>query len=336
PGGPVIWWWACTPGTDPRADVIEGLAADTTARYESFEVRAAALDDAVSAMCAGTGSLEDAREAWQAAREPWKRSQIVAFGPVLTFPERYGPKLDDWPVDADAIEALVASDAPVSAADFAAMGTATRGLPVVEWLLYGETPDEPRRCAVLAGAAGDVRANASMLADAWRVDWQQRLSSPELAADDDWDTVQDVVDEWVNRSVYTVADLRGLRLGKPLGDDSGGVPQPQLVESRPSGRSLQDARDVLQGVRAAWRGEAGPGLRSLVEDAALADRVDGLFDGCDARLAEVPEPLATTVVEQPEIVARAQEALQALQITMQLEVAQALSVTLAFSDEDGD
>ncbi|MCB9685033.1 MAG: imelysin family protein [Alphaproteobacteria bacterium] len=332
----MIWWWACTPGTDPRAEVIEGLAADTTARYEAFEARAATLDDAVAAMCAGTGSLEDAREAWQAAREPWKRAQIVAFGPVVTFPERYGPKLDDWPVDADAVEALVASDAPVSAADFAAMGTATRGLPVVEWLLYGESPEDARRCAVLAGAAGDVHATATALSQAWRDGWQERLGSPETRTDDDWDTVQDVIDEWVNRSVYTLADLRGLRLGKPLGDDTGGVPQPQLVESRPSGRSLRDARDVLQGVRATWEGDAGPGLRSLVEDGALTDRVEGLFDGCDARLAEVPEPLETTVGEQPEIVARAQDALQALQITMQLEVVQALSVTLAFSDNDGD
>lgn len=336
-------------GTDERPAVIASLAEHVAGtRYGEFETRAAALASASAALCAAPseGTLSSAREAWWSAREPWKRAELILFGPVVEYPDRFGPKIDDWPVNADAVEELVAGEGTLDQDAFDGMGSATRGLPVVEYLLWerGEqTVDalssDPRRCEVLAGAAADVSANAARLEEAWRTDWQARLSSPEAKADDDYDTVQDVLDEWVNRMGFTVENIRSTKLGGPLGDSSGGEPQPDAIESRYSGRSLTDARDALAGVRDAWTGDVGgdnPGIVDLVDDASFVTSTDTLFDEAEGRLAEVPETLEETVTLQPEIAARAQEALQALQVAIQVDLAQALGVTVAFNDNDGD
>ena len=340
-----------------RAAVIASLAEHVTlGHYAQFSAQSAALAAATAALCEApdAGRLEAAQAAWWAARAPWKQSEIVQFGPVVEYPERLGPKLDDWPVNADAVETLIASEDALEAASFAEKGSATRGLPMVEYLLWPSTtaPDvlaamaeEPRRCAAAAGAAGDVQANAVLLEETWATDWMPGLAQPSAGDGDDYDSAQDVIDEWVNRMAFTAENIRATKLGKPVGDSAGGEPQPDTLESRPSGRSLQDARDALGGVQAVWDGELvgdsgdtdHPGIADLVgDDPALVSQIDDLLAACALRLAEVPEPLEQTIVLEPEVVSRAQEALQLLQIAIQVDLAQALGVTITFNDNDGD
>ena len=326
----MILWVAGCVSPDPRPEVVAALATDEAHRYDAFASAAEELERASRVLCAAPdeASLAAVRDAWWEARAPWRRATVVGFGPVTELPERLGPKLDTWPVDEDAVETLVASDAPASAEDVRAMGVWTRGLPVVEWRAWaGDPVVDPRRCEVLVGETGAVRADAADLAAAWRDGFVERVP---------FEDPQDGVDAWVNRMAFTVADLRGLRLGRPVGDEDGGTPHPELVESRASGRSLADARDVLEGVRETWAGASGPGIRVLVGDPVLAERVDTLLAGCAERLAIVPEPLERTVSQEPELVARAQEALATLQSTLQTDVAAQLAVTLTFSDDDGD
>lgn len=331
---------------DRRQEVIQSLAQDPAlARMLELEARAAALSTAVVGLCAtpDTETLAAAQAAWWSAHEPLKRLDILQFGPMVEYPDRLRPLLDDSPVNDAAVEALVAGEGTLDQAAFDTMGSATRGFPVVEYLLWapadgvlGALGGDPRRCAVLVGAAADVATNSGRLVTAWTGGWMARLSQPEAHPDDAYDTVQDVLDEWVNRMAFTAENIRSTKLGKPVGDSSGGEPQPDALESPFSARSLLDARDALTGVADVWAGGAGPGIRVLVEDPALAERVDELLAQSAERLAAVPEPLADTITVQPEVVAWAQEALRALQVAAQVELAQALGVTVTFNDNDGD
>jgi predicted lipoprotein len=320
------------------------------ARYGAFAAATAELSAAVGRLCADpTGAppdeagVEAARAAWWAARGPWKQAELIRFGPTVEYPERLGPPIDTWPVEPGAVEALIAGDGPLDAAAFAAQGAGARGLPVIEHLLWADGPTagarlgaEPRRCAALVGLSGDLQANAEALAAAWADPWGPRLTAPAPGDGDRYDDVQDVIDEWVNRMAFTVEELRGVKLGGPLGEGGGAAAQPALAESAASGRGAQDAADALAGVAAAWAGGEGLGVVDLVDDAALAARVQQRLDASAARLDALPAPLGQTVVEQPELVAQAQEALYALQVSLQVELAPAIGVTVTFNDNDGD
>jgi predicted lipoprotein len=326
------WGWvalgltACAGRDDPRLPVLDALATGFVAA--ELEALAQATEALAATSPCGEGAAA-ARDGWWAARAPWKRVELVKFGPVVELPERVGPKLDDWPVNAAAVEALVAGDGPLDAAAFAAMGSATRGFPVVELLLWGEPlAAGTRRCEVATGALADVAAQAAALRGAWADPWGAWLTRP--GGDGPYETVQAVVDEWVNRLGFTVENLRLEKLGKPLGDTSGGEVQADALESPYSGRSLTDARDALAGVAAAWEA-----LRGLATP-AVAEAVDERLDAAAVALAAVPEPLATAIVEDRAAVVAAQEALQALQVVLQVDVASALGVTVVFNDNDGD
>jgi len=79
------------------------------------------------------------------------------------------------------------------------------------------------------------------------------------------------------------------------------------------------------------------GIAALVAgDEQLRDSVNSQLLAAQGRLEEIGEPLEETLLNEPEIVARAQDALRTLQIVLQVDLAQALSVTIAFNDNDGD
>ena len=127
----------------------------------------------------------------------------------------------------------------------------------------------------------------------------------------------------------------------PSGTRSGGSPLPDIIESRFSGRSLEDARDALKGVKAVWRGQADTEELGIVDllaerDSALVQRIDNFLNASANQLATIPEPLSTTINDARDTIPPVQETLRALQVAIQVELAQRLGVTVAFNDNDGD
>jgi predicted lipoprotein len=306
---------------------------------------AGALEAAAAGLCAAPSpaALEGARAAFWAARAPWKELELVRFGPMVEYPERLGPKLEDLPLQQDAVEELIAGDEPLDAAAFARRGTATRGFPVAEHLLWGggdplaDLQADPRRCAALVGVSGDLAATAGLLRPAYEAGWTEALTRPTANTPGAWRSAQDVLDEWVNRVAFTVEGIRVDQLGKPLGDADGGSPRPDALQSGLSGRSLTDARDALAGLRRAWRPDGAPGLAALAAaDFHLVDALDSGFAEADAALGAVPEPLSTAIVDARPAVVAAQDALQRLQVAVQVELTQELGTSVVFNDNDGD
>lgn len=344
-----------TPGEIPPAPVRDGVLEDLASgvalgSYEALELRARSLADAAETLCAGptAATLDATRDAWWAARESWKNSEIVHFGPAEDYPERLGPRIEGArPTNTTAIEEAVSSATTFDQAAFDGMGTATRGFGVIEYLMWGAGEDTlaglvatPARCAFVAGAANDLASSTEQLADAWRAPWLERIARPTPNADTMYQVPQDVINEWVNRMAFTLENSRSMKFGAPAGDMSGGTPQPDTVESPYSARSLTDARDAFAGVRAVWAGGLNGGELGIVDllrdDPDLVARVDGAFEVAEGWLMSVPEPLATTVTTDPASVVSTQEALRDLQVLIQVDVAQALGVTITFNDNDGD
>lgn len=315
-----------------------------TPGYAAVRDDAALLDEAATAFCAAPdeAGLLATRQAWDATQGAWKRMSIVAFGPSVDEPHRYEPLLDFWPVRDGVVDDLVAGDTDLSYATVSTLGASARGLPVVAYLLWH--PDQTdaswfdeRRCTYLTALTEDLHANASGLHDAW-VDYAVQLADP-AAHDLAYASHQQVVDEWVNRVLFAYDDIRSEKLGKPLGDASQGTPSPEAVESRFSKRSLQDAIDTWDGAEAVL-GDREHGLVALMP----LDRTPiGFFDDLDAArtaartaLGGIHEPLSEAVVDHRDGVVAAQDAIRTVQVLLQVDMTQALGVTLAFNDNDGD
>ena len=337
---------------DNKINVLRSISSNVIlARYDSFSTLSQALSNTIDLLCESPSeqSLMTAQEAWWAARNPWKRSEIVNFGPIREYPLRLGPKIDKWPVNEQAVEEVIAAREITSQEQFSARGGATRGLPVIEYLLWYERPNETifdrldqdmRRCEVLKFASQDVADSARLLAVAWREEGWLELTESTASYDAPFSDEDSVISELVNRMAFTVENIRVDKFEKPLGDLTPGNALPDIIESRFSKRSIEDAQDSLQGVAEIWHGtgedENRDGLKFIISDLLVVDAISEALEEARLKLAGLEGELTELPLTHPGELRAAIESLTNLQRVIQTDLSQATSATIKFNDTDGD
>ena len=204
--------------------------------HEAFVTTSTALVAAGTAFCADVGNVAGytaVQEAWKATHAAYKGIELLRFGPIVAYPERYGPTVDFWPAREARIDAVLDGDDDITMAFIGAQGAVARGLPVVEVLLWpsGENgdgrsryaDDGARRCSYLLAASADIQSLATGLRDSWAVDggaFVRQLSQPTTAGAPtraDWPhfaTTQVAFSEIVNRMGFSIENVRRDRLGR--------------------------------------------------------------------------------------------------------------------------
>lgn len=344
---------ACGGGDDdPRPAVLDHVAhAVAVPEFAAFAGAAEAARGALADLCAetSTSTLTAARDAWHAERDAWNRTLPFAFGPRKVEQNA----LDFWPVRPTSIEGAVAA-APddVDAAHVAGLGVAARGLPALEYLLWGDDPaavladlSDPaqgaRRCAYARALADDIAARAAALAAAWTDEYAAALADAGRGSAV-YPSIQRGLDEVVNAVIDALLTMVKSRLDAPLGNLTGAAVDPTLLESRYAGRAADDLRASLAGVWAVYHG-ADPdapaaGLSVLVRarDPRLDDRVRAQHARVLDVLDALPGPLADVIVTDRNAVQTVRDELDTLRRLLKLEVASQLGVTLSLTDNDGD
>lgn len=345
------------PQQSPRRRTLEGLIDHVILPLlGDLEDRAGELDARAHELCEQPrpSSLVLARDAWQRARTPLKQAEVLAFGPHTLSPWRLQGQLDFWPVRPGSIETTLEDDAPfvVGDDDRLLLGAAAKGMPAIEYLLYGPGVDaarfeDARRCAYLIALTADLERQARALREAWAGPFGQqlRIAAGDGTADGGmqrYDDIRESFGELVNSLSFTVEVVRTDKLGRPFGL-TGGEPQPDALESRFAQRSIADAIDTLGGVEAIFTGRYDGRSRTGGIAGLLRERgqpQDLLFErhmaAASAALEAIDGPLERAIERDRDGVQAALDALRELQIFLQVELTQALAVTVTFGGSDGD
>jgi predicted lipoprotein len=341
------------PETDARRLLMKGLGEEVwIPNYVEFEERLDDLTGAIKSLCKrpDVDSLTSAQLAWSASRAPWKRNELLGFGPTVDLPLRAGPNIDFWPARTATIDAVIEEETDLSAKVLSERGTAERGLPVMEYLLFtgdGEPEDlfvrSGRRCEYLLALSEDTKAQATALREAWDPEHGDYLSNLVGAgrAGKDFDSIEAALGEVVSRLAFIIENVRGDKLANVLGTRSGGTPQPDSAESRFSGRGLEDMRDNLAGVEQVFFGvkRNGQSLARYLDSIGHKELRSKLKDALEqsySALGAIPSPLGQAVIDDPASVQGAIDTLAELQTLIQSDTINALGVTLTFNDADGD
>lgn len=315
-------------------DFLLARYAETASDAKVLQERARAMTDDPS-----PERLDATRGAWQSARAPFKRTELFAFGPYTEEPLRLGPQIDFWPARPDSVEAIASGTDALPSAE--RLGSATKGFPAIEYLLYGtEDPvsdfsASARRGEYLVLLTSDLALQVKAMHDAWDPDHDDFLAELVQAGRTSalYPSLDRALGEIVNRMGFLVENIRHDKLGKPLGDSAGGTPQPSLCESRFSGRSIGDVLDNLSGLEQIYLG-----LDAYLEERGqhLAHRFHTALAEGRSALHAIPEPLTQALENAPETVRNAIDRLEDLELLIQVDVIHALSLTVGFNDNDGD
>jgi len=337
---------------DTRRELLESWSVGLIVPlYASFEERSAAVASSLDALCAAPSqsSVDAARAAWSAAREPLKRAEVFAFGPYSRPEFRIGPKIDSWPARPDSIEELLAGSGAVDPATVAQLGVWEKGMPVIEYLLYPPQGDataslgDARRCEYLRSVGAELVSRAAELHLAWAPeggDFANQLSGAGRTSTA-FRSLRDAFGEVVNRMGFTIENVRRDKLGAPLGEATGGNPQPAVAESRFSGRSVQDIEDNLTGLEVLYFGDPANNVQGLSRYAKergqdFDERVTTSLAASRSALEAIAAPLTDAVMTEPDVVRDAAARLSELQTLFQVDLIGALGLSLGFNDNDGD
>jgi predicted lipoprotein len=377
---------APTPMTDQRRELLRSWGLELVLpELESVIARARVLRANNDELCAHPSpeALEDARAAWAAARRPWKRLEVFAFGPASERPLQLGPQIDFWPVRTAAIDAALRDGAYL---DASLLGT-QKGFPGIEYLLFGPDANAltnspaslgDASVEILEAGAGDLRDAAVAVAGpdagvaagssprraarercqylqvmsealvddvarlhrAWDPQHDDFLSQLTLAGNGstEFDSLPMAFGLVVNRMAFIVERIRAEKLSVPMGADGAHL-QLDKLESRFSGRSVTDMLDNLDGVEAAYFGVGdGRGLDDYLvhRGKSFAPRMQALLGSAREALLAIEEPLPDAFVTDREAVRVALDRLQELQRLIRVDMLGALSLSLQFTDNDGD
>ena len=319
-----------TPSYDRSQVVVATVRRVIAPAYVEFEERAEALEAATRAWASDPtpANLEATRTAWREARAAWKWTEAFDFGPADDA--HVNSNLDFWPAIPDRIEARLAEPRPLDQ-----LGATERGLPVLEYLLFGPAGGDPvRRTAYVVLLAGDVVAQARFLRGAWEGEYGADFATAGSGSRS-YPTVESAVVRIVYRMAQLVRKAADLKLGRPLGHRTGGAPQPETVESRFSEGSIADLISNFEGLERLY---VDGGLSDLVRtlDPALDARVRAAVGEVLAAVRSIPAPLSRTVESDPEKGEVAFRAVKALEHVLTVDLKGALGLGFEFRDTDGD
>ncbi|MEZ5626739.1 MAG: imelysin family protein [Rhodocyclaceae bacterium] len=294
--------------------------------YAALAAQAGQLKARIDAYCQApdAAGLAAARTAWRTAHTRLRALTPLPFGPALDT--RILRRIDFWPTRPPQIEAAIAQYAR-SPGDTARIGLSARGLPALEYLLFGDAPlADAKRCAYARWMATDLDGALAPLPAAWR-NW---LAS--LPTDDDADEGPRLTDG-VNILIGSVETLRLKYLDKALG------------EGRRAEFDAWRSANTRAGLTRYWQslraGLLGDGDTRGLSDVMLGRGLIRLTAALEARCAAVdqaidtlPDPLDREAAV-PAITSLI-EALGRLQRLLAEDIADALRVSVGFGESDGD
>ena len=333
---------------DQRRELLVNLAdAVVLPTLREFAAATPDLVTATTALCADpvAPTLATAQEAWREVRVPWKKTEALGFGPVSDL--RLDRAIDFWPLRVTDVEEEIAQTAPVTTESVAALGASRKGLPVIEYLLWGDLARlhdggvANRNCDYLIALAQVASDNAAQLRDAWEPDvgnFRDELVTAGSGSQT-YSALAMPISESANAIFIAVELLEGEKLAEPLGKRNGGVARPDAVESPYSDNSIADLSNALTGVKNAYTGmSSSVSYASVVSsiDNALGTDVIARLDQCQSAIADIESPLSVAVQSSPATVEAAFDCTKELLRLFKTDVAGVLGVTPTFGDVDGD
>ncbi len=291
------------------------------------------------------------QSSWRDASDAWEEIAMWTFDLRITALHN---QIDKTPLNIDFAEDFLASDAPIDEKTVDGLGSTTRGLPAIEYLIFSpeKSADEiisslsdSRRRDYLLALAQNIAGKARALRDNWSPqgrDYAARFVNADHAAG----KIQGSINMLANKVFEVLETNLQMWLGEPSGIALGSEPQPELVESPRSRHSLAHIKHTLLGLRRIFTGGADAdalGFDDYLDyfgaeaaDMPLSELISVRFDDAQAAIDAIETPLSIAVIEEAPAVAHLYEALRQLLIPLRVDMKSQLGIVLTFSDRDGD
>ncbi|QDQ27444.1 imelysin family protein [Chitinimonas arctica] len=281
-------------------------------------------------------TIDAARLAWQQTYLAWRALEALPMGPIMS--RRTAWQIDVWPTKLEKVEEAVRLVQP-DAAIADSVGAAAQGLPALEYLLWGDDRAKAqmgrlqfrKRCQYAEALAADIVAETDGLVKDWRL-----YAKTPLDADSGRQQFEDAVN-LIAGSMENLRDKKMARLGSNKLVKKTGRQDFDAWRSKNTRAGLDASLDALESLF--FSSQNGPSFADRLGQAGkplLVRHLKDEFATAAKLLGKLPEDMATSLANNPAAGQALLDSLKRLQGLVELQVADAVGVTIGFKDSDGD
>jgi predicted lipoprotein len=321
---------------------------------QEFAQAAGRLAESAKAFCAAekasASNLLALRSAWRDAETTWQPMEVAQLGPVVE--RRTQRQINAWPMRPHLLERLQARGTTVQPAQVEAAGSAGKGFPALEYLLFGPDRSDAdvantlrdKHCGVLPALAAHIKNEADAVTTAWREPdggyAHQLIEAGKHPQDGIFASADQALSDIANLMIAGLDAVKSRKLGKALEQEDAASTLERL-ESWRSGTSLDHIRANLRGFELVFfgAGQDGVGLDDYLVGLSrpvLPQLVREDLQAAQNALAAIRPPLRNALAKQRPQVEALHQAIAKLQQRMEDNIAPALKVDLGFNTSDGD
>ena len=320
--------------------------------HAAFTEETVALNEAVAAFmeAPSAATLTALQDAWRNAAIAWARVELYTIENTMF---RVG-SISSRPANTAFIDDFIAGDAELDEAFIASIGSTSKGLPALEYLIFGEDneivlrrflDDEwgTRRLQYVRSTSRALQTSAQDLLEEWQAIGAEFLEDEPSTA-----TVDMALRDSANEIISGLQTVFEHKLGDPLGTNTGGEPQPDRVEAPLSDISTELMIANIEGLQAIFDADSSiqpdtlgyddylDFVGAMYNDESLSVVIQNQFTELLAALTAIEAPLEIAVVENQDQVIAVNTALRVLQIYIRADMMSELAIETVFTDQDGD
>ena len=269
-------------------------------------------------------NLATFRTAWVNTRTAWESCEGFLFGPVEDF--NYDPTMDDWPVNAVDVNALLSSSDSLNVNDITALPTTQKGFHAIEYIIFG--PGATRKAAditarekvFLASLTQSLYNTTTQLRNSWDPSQANNYTVQVTTAGNGSVTFPTRL-KFFQTLVGSMADIcnevANEKMQTPLAAQDS-----TLDESSYSHNSITDFTNNITGVLHAYlstyNGTSGHSLSELVKskNASLDITIQSQINAAISSFKGITETYEKAIYNQKSQIATTQTAIRTLKTTL--------------------
>jgi len=283
-------------------------------------------------------NLSTLRNAWKNTAISFSKAEIGNLGDVQNLAIYLS--IYSWGANEDKIEEFIASTTTISDNDVNSLPTKARGLSAIEYLIFeNDIPttiasfSNQRRNDFLSVLGKNVTEKVNLLDTQWKNYSNNFINNTSTG-------INGSINFIVNQMNFLLENVRRFKIGEPAGLENSSTIDVTLLQADKSRISLALIKENIASIKSAYYGNT-EGLddyvRTIATNEDVNDAINKAFFDIENNITSLSNTTLKNAIEANDsIVSQLHNNIKDLIILIKVDVASILSVTVTFTDNDGD